>query len=312
MPMLRSIGRISTNFPHKLHSANEAQTGLDRGLNFIQRPQSFVPLAELSSRCFSSQSVNPIDDKISETSLKRLFSGEIYAIVIPNYVEKSTCIHAAKQLLDNRIREYSNAPGIGRIGLSFYETQVNKETERRYFDLAISNINHLRGVFAPFLSPIDKLRLEVDEAWPYGAKLGTHNGNKMFAGLCRALEPGKGILPHEDKFERDTPLNDSHTPVKSQIGANIYLQNGTKGGDIELYKQSLDTPDYDRLRGNSYGISRNLLPPPLIQIHPEEGSLVLFNSRRLHAVTPTEDKLRLTVACFVGYRGDEFSLKFWS
>lgn len=44
----------------------------------------------------------------------------------------------------------------------------------------------------------------------------------------------------------------------------------------------------------------------------EEGDLVLFNSRRMHAVTPGSDKPRLSLSCFVGYRGVASPLTFWS
>lgn len=184
----------------------------------------------------------------------------------------------------------------------------------RYFSEALKNSQAIRRIFSPYQQPIDTVRVCLDEIWPEGATLRTHNEKKMFAGLCRALENGQSIIPHEDKFERDVPQDgsDKVLPEKGQIAFNIYLQNPKKGGELELYTESLATEEYDRLRGDSYGIDRALLPEPAIRLKPEEGELILFNARNLHSVSPIVGDTRLSISSFITQETENGTLKFWS
>ncbi len=45
---------------------------------------------------------------------------------------------------------------------------------------------------------------------------------------------------------------------------------------------------------------------------PEPGDLLIFNSRKMHAVSPGTGRSRLAVSCFVGYRGKQQALTYWS
>ena len=269
----------------------------------------FRPFATIAiNRNLESRSI--IRDVLNANSLQALFQKQIYAIVIPNFLDSQVCSDVSKKLLSEKIQEYTNAPGIGRIGISFYETTHQPEMKKKYFETAISNIESLRKIFSPYLSPMDHLRLTLDEAWAFGCNLSVQGNRKMFAGLCRALEEGKGILPHEDKLERDAMF--SRNLIKAQAAANLYLQTPEKGGALELYSQSLSTQKYDSLRGTSYGIDRSRLPPPVVTIKPSDGDLVIFNSRRLHAVTDSVGKTRVSISCFIGFNGANFPLKVWS
>lgn len=66
------------------------------------------------------------------------------------------------------------------------------------------------------------------------------------------------------------------------------------------------------MRGDSYGIDPALLGEPTLEICPSPGDLIIFNSKRMHAVSPGSDDLRLSLSCFVGYRGPATPLSFWS
>lgn len=249
---------------------------------------------------------------LSREILNQLMEQKIYAVMIKEFANPDACAAVARKLSSSQIKEYVNAPGIGRIGISFFETTDSKKMETAYFDEALKNISDIRGLFLPHLSPIDNLRLTIDEHWSAGANLETRSGKKMFVGLCRSLDKNKEILPHEDVLERDDPSHLGQLPLKVQIATNVYLQMPKKGGELELYNTSHDTAEYDALRGESYGIKRAILPQPILRIKPGVGDLVLFNSRLTHSVARVEDTVRISMSCFIGYRGKDHALKLWS
>ncbi len=65
------------------------------------------------------------------------------------------------------------------------------------------------------------------------------------------------------------------------------------------------------LDNNSYGVSFNKLPPPLLSIKSQIGELILFNARNLHVVRSSKNA-RVSIACFVGYRDYNQPLTYWS
>ncbi len=253
-----------------------------------------------------------IASHLNAFEITALFNKRIAAIVIPGFYPKDACKSVSGVLLSGKVKEYTNAPGIGRVGIAYYETPDNLDLEKEYFSTATDNIEALRRFCAPHPSPIDLVRLRLDEAWPYGGSLGRMDKKAMFAGLCRALEPGKEIFPHEDKLERDDASRRGR-PLWGQIAANVYVQAAEEGGGaLQLWQKSLPTAEYDALRGDSYGIARDKLPPPVVEIQPHAGDCVLFNSTNLHAVSPVTKTARLAVAQFIGCEGPEKPLKFWS
>lgn len=283
-------------------------------ISWTTRLRCFTPTRSLATLITPKKPIERcvVGHALMQSSLQALFDNKLYAIVITGFLDQRICAIVSKKLLNRKMKEYTNAPGIGRIGISFYETMNNPKMERDYIDHAIKNMQILRKIFSPYHAPIDHLRVALDEIWPAGSQLAVRGGKKMFAGLCRALKDGNGILPHEDKFERDDPVELLRPTFKAQAAVNVYLQVPEKGGELELYKQSLGTDEYDSLRKDSYGIARSLLPPPEVTIKPSNGDLVIFNSRRLHSVADTVGKTRLSVSCFIGFSGEDAPLKIWS
>lgn len=134
----------------------------------------------------------------------------------------------------------------------------------------------------------------------------------MFVGLTRGMT-GE-ILPHEDKLERDDPSTTTKVRCIAQIAFNCYLSMPEVGGNLELWDKTLDTKTYDAMRGDSYGIARKQLPPPMLSIRPNPGDFVAFNARYLHAVSAgsNPNELRTSVSGFLAYQGENLPLRLWS
>ena len=85
-----------------------------------------------------------------------------------------------------------------------------------------------------------------------------------------------------------------------------------EGGELEIWEQEMSPVQFDALRGDSYGIPPETLGQPSLRLKPDCGELILFNSRKMHAVAPSAERSRLSLSCFVGYRGNHLPLTFWS
>lgn len=159
---------------------------------------------------------------------------------------------------------------------------------------------HLRNALRPCLSPIDKIRLELDEYWPHGANLANIDGQKMFVGVVRLMESKYSHLseetPHIDSIVSDKIVFDK------QFSAIIYLRVPQSGGELEIWDTNPPTV-FDK----SW---RSRQPDPYI-IVPEARELVLINTKKPHAVKAFENGQRIAIQCFVGFRENE-PILLWS
>ena len=261
-------------------------------------------------------------DRLDLSSLEALFTNDICAIRVPNYAESEMCNNLSNWFLkSDNIEEYHHEVrvdnkvkylkyGVGRVGIA-YNTTYNKPADsaenKRYHDEALSGIRSLREAMHPYMSPIDKLRLELDELWTYNASVAAFEGKKMFVGIGRVMRPETSHLaetqPHFDSVPEKLSM------LAGQFSANIYLKLPPSGGELELWDipplpiTEIDNADLDT-------DWRSNLPQSLL-IKPEKGDLILINTRRAHAVRKFDEGERATVQCFIGLKADN-SLVFWN
>lgn len=267
------------------------------------------------NRSFSSQLSSVRYAKSLKTNdLQDLANGKIQALRIPNFCSQPVVKQVLQNLNQRKIVDYTNAEGVGKfqdVGMAYFEIE-SKEDKEKYYQTRLDSIQTLRKAFDPYLSPIDKVRLILDEQWPLGASLMNLGQGPMFTGLVRAI---KGeILPHEDKLERDDPQGIKNIHYVSQLAFNCYLAVPKTGGELQLWDLSLSDEEYNHLRGESYGIHRSKLPDPALVLKPESGEFIAFNGRNLHAVSPSlQDKtVRVSVSGFLLYQGEKKALHVWS
>ncbi|CAG8507987.1 16131_t:CDS:1 [Acaulospora colombiana] len=272
--------------------------------------RSFAVLSTNFKNHFPKAEVVKVND-LDAQYLSDFFDGKIFVLRVPGFCTGGAVAQALENMRKHEIIDYSNTVGVGKVknfGMAYYE--VNNESSKKfYYDQVLPSITTLRQAFYPFLSPIDKMRLMLDEQWNKGASRLNVGEGKMFIGLARALK--ENVFPHEDKLERDDRKAFSTVNYVTQAAFNCYLSTPDIGGALQIWNLSLDDEVYKKLSGDHYGIDRSLLPPPAVTIHPEVGELVIFHSRCLHAITESS-KTRIAVSGFILYQGKENPLHLWS
>lgn len=235
-------------------------------------------------------------------ALELVRDGDVLAARRPEYYVADLAQKMSEQLiLHEDFGHYEKAPDIGKVGFPYYDTVYDVETEAAYWEQAMAWNRKLRKTHWPMMSPIDRVHIELDEAWPHGTRL-LHDaaGRAAFAGLARVFQAGAQALPHVDRLEWDAPKNRfDFTPV-AQIAMNVYLRMPEKGGEVAIWAKKPDQQEHQGLRiPGSYGLNRELLGDPDLVIRPQQGDLLFFDAQNVHAVFPSEGGERVTVSFFI-------------
>lgn len=256
--------------------------------------------------------------EITSADIQALSQNRLAFLVIPSFVPLLTAERVSYKILtEKEVEEYRNAQGVVKVAdqMALFETTGSVEEKKRYFANAALWNRQVRELFAPEISPLDKLIGMLSKNTGRPAEFLQADEGSCFAGLIRVLN--KGALAHEDKLERDMKELSLKTRYCSQLAFNVYLQMPLQGGDICVWDRSMETEEYNKAIGDSYGIDPEKLGPPSASYRPKAGEGIFFNPRNLHAVKKCDDqwKQRITISCFVGQflttREEEVS-RIWS
>ncbi|SOE97669.1 2OG-Fe(II) oxygenase superfamily protein [Burkholderia sp. D7] len=254
--------------------------------------------------------------RISAKALQTLTDDQFQVLRIKGFYGKPLCDKAADALISSPLLgPYKNAPDISHVGESFFEAVLSQHQVENYLGQSRVWIEQVRAAMDPMLSPIDKVRLQLDELWPAGAQLARLMGRPMFAGLMRLFQNSAGAEPHIDNAGWDAESVGLSAEVASpiQLALNIYLRvpEEKDGGALLLHEHRPNRDDYDaRKLPDSYGLRIDDLPPP-VRIRPEVGELILFDSRRIHEVEPSRTP-RATASMFIKMSGPDRPLELFS
>lgn len=254
-------------------------------------------------------------ETLTQRDLLDLAQGRILALRIPNYYPHWLCQELCQRLLQlPEFSRYLRAQNVGvqRTGMTFFETKGDPTLLDRYYQEAKRLSATIRSTCFPYLCPVDKLRVELEEAWSAGARLENLHGRPMLVGIVRMFEDSFELPPHQDVLARDLTDGPGVSLLFSQLSANIYLQEAQVGGELEIWGIKPSYEEFQQLSSDDLHFDREKLPPPAVLYRPRRGDLVLFDSGRVHAVRPSQQGPRVSMSCFIGYRGRERPLTYWS
>jgi hypothetical protein len=258
------------------------------------------------SKKFKEKNLIRTVKELSYQDFEDIQSGKILAIRVQDFYPKSECKRAALRLVnDDKLDSYAVAPNIHRRGKAIFDAASDPQKLDEYYRVAGPALKEIRRFFHPYIAPMDKLRLELQEIWPGGSTLENLHGRLMFCGLTRLFKAGSFALPHTDQTHWDVPESRAAWSLQTQFAANVYLQPALKGGGLELWETKISSKEeYDSLCiPNSYGLDHKKIGPSSALLYPQEGELIVFDARRIHAVQTIEEGNRLSSSCFIGYRG---------
>ncbi len=246
--------------------------------------------------------------------LIQFFAGDVDVLRVPGFYPAVAAAEIALRFTASKLRgPYDGAPRIDRIGRALFEKQASAQAAADYEANSVGWIDELRDAASPFPLPIDLLRLKLDELWAAGSTLATIEGCRAFCGLIRIFPAGGEAEPHMDVLEWDLPEGHPDGVLAGQFAANIYCQVPRVGGELLIWPRTLTRDDYEaHRRPGSYGLLDTALAGEPTVIRPQVGELIMFNSRRVHAVCASIDESRVAASCFVGHRGAGQSLCLWS
>lgn len=252
-----------------------------------------------------------IADAVTADSLRGLVERRFDAIHVPTFYPRAESAELSARIAGHQeLEAYEIQNSLKRLGMGYVDVGGADEKAARYHSAAVRSIWDIRKIAYPMITPIDHLRLLLEEVWPTGATIETVGGEKCFVGTCRVIDPGAAMLPHNDRFGR--MRLDGLDEMIGQLAINIYLQMPETGGELQLWLREPDAEQDERQRQTD-GLDPAELGAPALTIRPENGDLVIFNSQLIHGVKPGEGNTqRVTMSFFVGYRGEGKPLSYWS
>jgi hypothetical protein len=255
-----------------------------------------------------------IATELSTRTLIQLASADIAAIHVKGFYPKEI----AGLVVDKAIghpalghyhKQYTSS--VGRVYMPHIDTKWDPELTRQYHDTALASIHDVRAMFAPYLAPIDQVRLLLSELWPAGASLLRLRGRACFIGAFRVFQPSTSrFYPHNDRLDQETDAPEI-AGLTEQLVANVYLQVPETGGDLQLWCR-YPTATEKQIILDVEGLDPATIEPPAHVIHPEAGDLIIFSSAMLHAVTSAAHAHRVGMATFIGCKSPDQPLMLWS
>jgi len=249
-------------------------------------------------------------DELTQESLQALLENEVGVVVVPEFVDERRSEAILGPLLEAEDWSFyaGTEPPLGRLGITQYEHFESKDD---YLESAPAATARRAQILASAEDPVETVIDAFDSAWPGGAGLAEEDGKPYFAGVFRQ-GGGGGVAIHADWGPRDGE-GWAIERISGQFAWNLFFDSPGAGGELIVwdYPWKPELEQHARQRFNDYD-------PALfessrkVEVAPQPGMLMVFNSRNAHAVGPSSDGAsRVAVGSFIGVT-EAGDLAFWS
>ncbi|ACK72970.1 conserved hypothetical protein [Gloeothece citriformis PCC 7424] len=253
-------------------------------------------------------------NQLTEESLKQVLFGDALAIQVPNFLETPLCQKLASWYENHYQRQQYSTEfykdgkvfqvnlGVLRIGTPYNLTYGKAKTdpiwEKYYLDAQI-NMQARQSICFPHTDPIELLKSKLCDLCEHGATIASFDDKPMFSGIGRVSLPNakaNEIQPHCDCLPEDYQLD-------GQFGVNFYLEVPEEGGELKVWDMKPLTP----LEIKKMNIEKQWQSPSIKThlIKPQQGDLVIINTRRPHAIKAYSEGKRISLATFMGYKHNQ-------
>lgn len=240
--------------------------------------------------------------------LEALLANDVAAVRVPNFVTTDVCTESAAAIEAHGFGYYQNVePPIGRIGITQYEHRTAQE---EYFHKACAANDARARLFSKTADPVMLVIDALSEAWGSSVELATEpGGGSYFAGVVRII---REALIHCDWAPYDA-AGWAIGSISAQLTWNIYYTLTASGGETTIFKRpwTIDLQTFANIGDYGYsptavdGFDRRV-------IAPDQGELMIFNSRNPHCVSGAFGAgQRITASSFIG-RMPSDTLVLWS
>ena len=283
---------------------------LGRALGWLER--RFGRLEDLVEE---TSVVLECDGGIGARELVALANHDALAVRVRGFYDAALCEKVALDLVGRESENWqvSVAGGLESSDVRSVATPFNVATKGgdeavdRYFRTSRQVMRSLRPDGG--LSPLDKLRLELDEAWPGGACVSKRDGRPFLAGLPRLMKGPTRWLQGFCHVDDISPAR----PMRGLFSANVYLQVPDVGGALQIwpltwrtrwdfYRHATTLSLLTEQTDEAQDRLRAVLPPPqTVEVSP--GDLVLLCAQRPHAVMGFPFGTRVSLQSFLTVEG---------
>lgn len=248
--------------------------------------------------------------ELSHDSLQALLGNEVGAITVPDFVDRERREATYAALLEAPDWSFyeGTSPPLGRLGITQYE---HFEAKDAYLDAAPQANLRRSAVLDPLPDPVDEVLEAFDAGWNGKAGPAEEDGRPYFFGIYRR-GGGGGVKIHADWGPRDGE-GWAIERITGQLGWNLFFSSPKSGGELIVY----DYPWEPQLEQHAAQRFSDYDPKLFessrrVEVPPDPGTLIIFNSRNAHAVAPAVDgETRVAVGSFIGVT-EAGDLAFWS
>jgi hypothetical protein len=247
---------------------------------------------------------------LTHDALQALLGNEVGCVTVPDFIDEEQREATYAALMESQDWSFyeGTSPPLGRLGMTQYE---HHEAKDDYLASAPTATARRSEILSPLPDPIDTVIDAFDAAWPGGVGLAEEDNRPYFAGVFRR-GGGGGVAIHADWGPRDGP-GWAIERITGQFAWNLFFSSPGEGGELIVYDYPWEPEleEHARQRFNDYD-PKLFESSRKVEVAPEPGLLMVFNSRNAHAVGPSSNgEARVAVGSFIGVT-DDGNLAFWS